>query len=135
MNIRVRQTDFFVQNMRTRMPFKYGIATLLALPHLILRTQIEIDGKIYLGFAADGLPPKWFTKDPATTFEQDLAAMLEVIRSACAIAEKIAAQPTVFALWREVHERQSEWAGDRFPPLLWNFGVTLIERAVIDGFC
>src|SRR5438034_7949318 len=99
MTIRVRHTDFFVRNMRTRMPFKYGIATLRALPHLILRTQVDIDGKTHVGFAADGLPPKWFTKDPATTFEQDLADMLEVIRAACGLAEAAPAQPTPFALW------------------------------------
>src|SRR2546430_8931445 len=30
---------------------------------------------------------------------------------------------------------QKSWAADKkFPPLLWNFGVTLVERAVIEAF-
>src|SRR5262245_29723526 len=111
MKIRVRQTEFFVRNMRTRMPFKYGIATLKALPHLILRSSVEIDGKPQHGFAADGLPPKWFTKDPSTTFESDLADMLEVIRSECAIAENVGECASVFDLWRKTHEEQSRAMG------------------------
>jgi len=135
MVIRVHHSDFFVLNLRTRMPFRYGIATLRALPHLIVRATVEVDGKTVAGFAADGLPPKWFTKDPTSTYAQELADMVEVIRHACALAREISTQRTPFALWRSVYEAQSAWARGRFPALLSNFGVSLIERAVIDGFC
>src|SRR5215213_1176354 len=61
MSLRVRATDMRVLPMHTRMPFRYGIATLTALPHLFVRVEAEIDGVSCVGVASDGLVPKWFT--------------------------------------------------------------------------
>jgi hypothetical protein len=44
MSVRVRATDLRVLPMHTRMPFRYGIATLTTLPHLFVRVEAEIDG-------------------------------------------------------------------------------------------
>jgi hypothetical protein len=41
----------------------------------------------------------------------------------------------VFEWWRKLYRAQGQWAGVTYPPLLWNFGVSLVERAVIDAFC
>src|SRR5262249_53132013 len=83
------------------------------------------------------LPPKWFTKNPATTFEQDLPEMLKVIDHAAKLAEEIAHSPiSFFDLWRELYRQQTAWAGaQRIAPLLVNLGVSLVERAVLDGLC
>jgi len=135
MSIRVSHIDFRVLHMHTRMPFKYGIATLTALPHLIVTLDGTIDGRAAHGFASDGLPPKWFTKDPATTFEDDLRDMLEVIQHAAAIACEVVEAETVFDLWQQVHSMQMRWSAGTYPPLLANLGVSLIERAAIDAFC
>ena len=133
--LRVVQTDLRAVNMRTRMPFKYGIATLTALPHLFVRVEVEIDGRRQWGIAADGLPPKWFTKDPKTTFTADLKEMMGVIRSACELAVEAGESGTVFDLWLSIHKAQERKMGGQTPPLLWNFGVSLIERAIIDAYC
>jgi hypothetical protein len=139
--LRVRKTDLFVLNMRTRMPFRYGIATLVALPHLFVKIELELDaggGPIHrlVGLSADHLPPKWFTKQPHTKYADDIAEMIDVIRSACGIAQKLGPMPTVFQLWRELYAQQGRWGvKKRYPPLLWGFGVSLLERAVIDAFC
>jgi len=136
MSIRILTTELYVLNMRTRMPFRYGIATLTALPHLFVRAQVDIDGQQQFGLAADGLPPKWFTKDPDTSFEDDLDEMLHVIRSACTFAEDVGSAESVFALWQRIYHAQERWAAaEDLPPLLWNFGVSLVERALIDAFC
>jgi hypothetical protein len=140
MTIRLLATDLHIHNLRTRMPFKYGIATLTVVPHLFVRLQIEVDGVISSGRAADSLPPKWFTKDPATTMQQDIAEMLDVIRAACDHAKAIGQAATVFAFWQQLYAAQKTWAEARralpaYPPLLWNFGVSLVERALIDAFC
>ena len=76
MSIRVLDTALFLLNMRTRMPFRYGITTLTALPHLFFQATVEIDGRRQTGVAADHLPPKWFTKNPDTTPQQDIAGLL-----------------------------------------------------------
>jgi hypothetical protein len=135
MRLQVREIELFTLEMRTRMPFRYGIAMLEALPHLFLRATVEVNGKPHIGLAADHLPPKWFTKNPATSPQQDIDEILAVIRSACAIAKNAGAFGSVFDLWRAVYHEQLRGSIGKFPPLLANFGVTLIERAVIDAFC
>jgi hypothetical protein len=83
------------------------------------------------------LPPKWFTKHPATTFEQDLPEMLQAISHAAKRAERIAASPvSFFDLWRELYRQQTDWADARHTAsLVANLGVSLVERAVLDGLC
>lgn len=122
---------------RTRFPFRYGIASMTDVPHLFLRTRVESGAASATGLAAEGLPPKWFTKDPTTTFEQDLPEMLRVIRHATALAEQIARAPvSYFDFWRELSRQQAQWAGARgTAPLLANLGVSLAERAVLAGLC
>jgi len=136
MKIRVKRCQYHVLDMRTRMPFQYGIATLTALPHLFVSVEADINGVTFRGVAAEGLPPKWFTKNPKTLFEEDLPALLEVITVAGEGAVSAGEQPSVFAFWDEVYRRQEAWAAATpHPPLLWGFGVSVLERAVIDAFC
>ena len=131
----LKQVDFRVLPMRTRFPFKYGIASLTALPHLVLQADVEIDGVLAKGIASEGLPPKWFTKQPDTTFEEDLPSMLEVIGHAAGLA--LSATPSsFFELWFNIHETQSAWASETgHPSLLANLGVSLVERALLDALC
>ena len=136
MSIRVRQFQLYLHNIQTRMPFRYGIAEMTAVPHLILKVDCEIDGEMVTGFSADSLIPKWFTKDPETAYRDDLADMLAVIKQAGAFAHQAGEAVSAFALWREVYRLQEAWAGEKgYPSLLWNFGVSLVERAVIDALC
>ena len=136
MKLLIRQTDIHVCNLRSRMPFRYGIATMTALPHLFVRVLIELNGHQQWGIAADHLPPKWFTKDPQTPYRDEIDAMLTVITQACRFATESSAAPTVFAFWRELYTRQKEWAARTiYPPLLWGFGVSLVERALLDAYC
>ena len=135
MKLRVRLTELFLINLRTRMPFRYGITTVRALPHVVLRAGVEVDGKLVHGFAADNLPPKWFTKNPQTPFSHDVREMIEVIQAACGFASQVPESPSIYHLWRTTWDAQSTWAQSKYPPLLWNFGVSLIERAIIDAFC
>lgn len=129
--------EFFVQRTRTRFPFRYGIASMTDVPHLFVRTRVTVGNKSSFGLTSEGLPPKWFTKNPTTTFEQDLPEMLEVISHAAKLAGQIAQTPvTFFDFWRELYQQQSDWAkSSSLAPLLANLGVSLVERAVLDGLC
>ena len=129
--------EFFVRRTRTRFPFRYGIASMTEVPHLFVRTKVTVEGKSSIGLSSEGLPPKWFTKDPTTTFEQDLPEMLQVINHAAKLAESIAQSPiSFFDFWRELYRQQSNWADARhIASLLANLGVSLVERAVLDGLC
>ncbi len=134
---RLLDLRFHVLPMRTRFPFRYGIASMTAVPHLFVSVRLENEGREVAGVAAEGLPPKWFTKTPDTPFENDLAEMLAVIQNAARIASNAAAHPTAFfPWWRDLHDEQKRWASLRgLPPLLANLGVSLMERAVLDALC
>lgn len=136
MRVAVDSAGGYVLEVRTRMPFRYGIATMTELPHVFIYVDLEVDGQRCRGLAADGLPPKWFTKDPNTTVEDDLTDMLATIEAALAHAGEVGSAESVFDLWSAVYRAQQRWgAGRGFPPLLWAFGVSLVERAVIDAYC
>lgn len=136
MKIKITHTRLHALNMKARMPFRYGIASLEALPHLFVQAEITVDGQPFLGLASDGLPPKWFTKDPNTSFETELSDMINVIRHACDKGVEIDTSDSIFELWTQLMDAQEAWADPvGYPPLLGFFGVSLIERAVIDAFC
>lgn len=137
MEFQIHEIHFHVLPMRTRFPFKYGIASLNALPHLFVSVTLSVDGKTGQGLASEGLAPKWFTKDPTTSCEQDLAEMLAVIQNASRIAENAAMQPIrYFPWWQALYQEQARWAGvKQIPSLLANLGVSLMERAVLDALC
>ena len=72
MNIHILHGDVFLLDVRTRLPFKYGIVTMTRTPHAFVRIRLEVDGKPAAGIAADHLPPKWFTKDPTKPIEDEI---------------------------------------------------------------
>ncbi len=123
--------------MRTRFPFRYGIAALTWVPHVFLTVDLLVEGQLKRGLASEGLPPKWFTKNPEDPFERDLAEMVAVIQNACRIGRHAAAVPRDFpGWWRDVYDEQASWAKQRGQPgLLAGLGVSLLERAVLDGLC
>jgi hypothetical protein len=136
MSVRLQRIDLNVVNTRTRMPFRYGIASMTAVPHLFVTATVSCDGVSGQGIAADGLAPKWFTKDADSSIRADIEEMIEVIRAAADHALAVGEAATVFDFWQQVYQAQQAWGGARgYPPLLWAFGVTLVERAMIDAHC
>ncbi len=135
MSLCVRHGQTRLINLRTRMPFKYGIATMTDVPYAFLKLEIEVDGCAHIGTAADNLPPKWFTKDPARALGEEMREMLAVIEHARQSAQDMSAS-SPFEFWQELHARQSAWGAEqRLPPLLTGFGTSMVERALIEGFC
>jgi hypothetical protein len=133
--IRLLSAELFRLELRARMPFRYGIATMTEVPQIIARLTFEIAYQRATGLAADLLPPKWFTKDPARPLAEEINEMLRVIRAAVRHATALRA-PTAFAFWRELYAAQAAWAAaEGLPPLLSNFGTSLVERALLHAVC
>jgi hypothetical protein len=137
MRIAVKETRLGLRNSTTRLPFRYGAACLTSCPQAVLSATVEVDGKISVGFAGDCLPPSWFDKSPEKDFAAQVDDMLTVIRLAeQAFAEELATPAAFFPAWhrtlRRVHGRCSELD---LPPLLASFGVSMVERAIIDAIC
>jgi hypothetical protein len=135
MNLHIRAGDIHRLDLRTRMPFKYGIATMTRTPHVFVRLAVEIDGTLWTGVSADHLPPKWFTKDPARPIADEIDEMLRVIAHARQAAIGLRG-PSAFDLWRQLWAAQAAWGqAQGLPPLLTHFGTSLLERALIEAIC
>lgn len=122
--------------LTTRLPFRYGIATMTDVPHVFLSTEWDIYGTKAAGLASEHLPPKWFTKDPDTPVEDEIETMLEVIRKAVTLARDCHPARNVFAWWQQLQSAMSAWAGkNQIPSLLAGLGTSLVERSLLDAYC
>jgi len=135
MPLRVKSTEVHLINLDSRLTFRYGIAVMKGMPHCVVHAHLEDEHGTHKGVASDNFAPKWFTKNPETTFRHDSDEMLKVIEHACEAAEKAGSKETVFDLYKSIDTAQKTWAlKENIPPLLANFGTSLIERAIIDAF-
>ena len=135
MEINIESIKFKQIHISTRMPFRYGITTMTHLPHLFVLVQANFSGRSQFGISSDHLPPKWFTKDPESDPQEDIAEMRLVIKNAGILAHQISSK-NIFDFWFELYQRQTLWAEtNNVPLLLAHFGTSLIERALIDAFC
>lgn len=132
--VRVLEGRWYLRPVRTRMPFRYGSATLTRVPILHLRALVEAaDGRRAEGWAADCLPPGWFDKRPGRTFRDDIAGLRWSAEQALAAALE---QPpdTAFALWDTAEQATRAAGAERDePPLVRAFGPALLERSLIDA--
>src|SRR5687767_9501141 len=133
--VRVKSAELYRIDLKTRIPFRYGIATMTEVPEVFLKVQGEFEGATAMGVSSDCLPPKWFTKVAEKGLEEEVEEMLGVIGNALELAGSIK-ERSVFSFWYRLYEQQEIWAQSRhMPPLLAHFGTSLVERALIDGFC
>ena len=102
-------------------------------PVIFLRLGVEFDGAREFGIASDLLPPKWFTKEPARSLQEEIAEMLQVIRRAAETALGLEGV-NPFEIWWQLYQAQLAWGTTQaLPPLLTNFGVSLVERALLEA--
>jgi L-alanine-DL-glutamate epimerase-like enolase superfamily enzyme len=137
MKIALRETRLGLRNSTTRIPFRYGNACLTRCPQATLGATIESEGKLQTGYSGDCLPPGWFDKTPGRPFSQQIKDMLAVIAASEAIFREEFARPVAFfPAWRVAEDRIHQLAVERkFTPLLASFGVSLVERAMLDAIC
>ncbi len=130
--LKVHEVKFSHAWVRTRFPFRYGIASMTTAPHVLVRAEVECGGKFYTGWSAETWVPKWFTKNPATTYAQDLPDMCRTLEHAAAAAMEPREPAILFDWWRALYAAQSEL---NVPPLLGHMSTAMIERAVTHAVC
>ena len=133
MTLKVVSVTFAHQWVRTRFPFRYGIASMTEAPHVLVRAVVECGGRIHEGLSAETWVPKWFTKNPDMSYAEDLPAMCRTLRHAAEAAAAPREALSLFAWWRQLYAAQSELAG--IPPLLAHLGTAMLERAVTHAVC
>lgn len=136
MTVSISATSCHIVDLETRIPFHFGNVEVTELPKVFLRVEANIDGQPQDGIAMGGLIPGWFYKDPEMDLEAGYRNMITAFRSAADIAQDLDPQHTAFGFWQSLYERQREWAANTdLPPLLWAYGVSLVEQALIDSVC
>ncbi|WP_435320742.1 enolase C-terminal domain-like protein [Haloarchaeobius sp. TZWSO28] len=123
-------------DLALRLPFHFGNATIRRVPHLLLALDVDVDGRRTQGVAAENLIAPLFVKDRDRSYEAGAAEMLETVATACRFALDQDPLGNAFALQQAVAAAQaSHYAGTHTPPLEYGFGVSMVERAVIDAVC
>jgi len=137
MRLALKNSQLGLRNSTTRMPFRYGVASLTRCPQAVVRVTIECQGQVRDGFSGDCLPPSWFDKSPGKDFEQQVDDMLRVIAlSRRVYADAFATATAFFPAWLACHDEiQKNCTALGVPPLLASFGSSLLERALIDAVC
>ncbi|MGI9452614.1 MAG: mandelate racemase [Geminicoccaceae bacterium] len=135
--VRLLECRAGLRNVRTRMPFRFGVVTIEASPLLTLAADIELaDGRRATGYAADFLAFRWFDKRPEKSLADNCADLLAAVQCAEALYRDAASEGyrAPFKLWHETHGEVERWAlANDFNRLGASFGSSMLERAVIDG--
>jgi L-alanine-DL-glutamate epimerase-like enolase superfamily enzyme len=132
-SLQILSFDLYRHDVRLRMPFRYGIATMTEGPVVFVRLRVDDGGREVSGIASDLLPPKWFTKIPDKPIAEEIDELLRVILHASQTAVGLRGE-NAFEIWRQLYEAQAAWGQqEKLPALLWNFGVSLVERALIEA--
>lgn len=136
MGITIHGTEQYVCQLNNRMPFHFGNVTVERAVRTVVTVDIGVDGEVETGFAMGTIGSGWFLKDPSLSLSELVERYLDVTEAVRNHVEAIGEAPTVFELWRTMFERQEAWAATTdHPPLLWGYGVSLFEQAIIDAFC
>lgn len=104
-------------------------------PQAIMRAEVDVDGCRQFGYAGDCLPPSWFDKSPDRDYSEQIADMTASAQVAGDVFQDRFRQPTSFfdGWWEAQSEAQQAGDQRQWPGLLSGFGVSLVERAMMDA--
>ena len=136
MKFSVTEITLLERDVRLRMPFRFGAATLTEAPQAFARARIRLEnGTEAEGGAAEMLVPKWFDKDPALSNE----ASIGQLRAALFMARDAylsGGENTAYGHWIDNYGAQIALGALRgLNSLTACFGPALLDRALLDALC
>ncbi|MGO4569483.1 mandelate racemase [Rhizobium sp. 2YAF20] len=136
LKIKLVETDAFERPVTLRLPFRFGAATLRQARQAFLRVRIEdACGRSASGIAAELMVPKWFDKSPALSNDDNADQLRSSLRLACE-AVKAAGFGSAFSLHSAVEKAHHLRAtAENLNGLIASFGLSLVNRAVVDALC
>lgn len=132
--IRLRSYRLFSHRFALSKPFRFGIASLTWLEHLLVEATFDVDGTTVVGYAGENLAPRWFVKDPTLAIEHEVLRLRDAVRLALESGCALGPCPTPFDLWWRLHRRVRDGSLLE-PPLLAQLAESFVERAAIDAWC
>jgi hypothetical protein len=134
----IEDVRFYIRNRTLRLPFRYGKACLTAAPLLHCRLRVKGEnGVTGEGVSGDMLPPKWFDKSPEKTFRNNIDELIQAARiGEQSFRDAAANAETPFRIWQHADATARKQAADKgLNGLTAGFGVSILERAMIDAAC
>jgi hypothetical protein len=133
-SIRLEEVACFERDVKLRLPFRFGAATLTRATQAVIRLTLALDdGRTVSGIAAETLAAKWFDKNPLFSDEQNL----QQLRQSLALAiDLYRAQgwSTPFGLYASSYQDQLHNGAELgLLPLVACFGPALLDRAILDA--
>jgi hypothetical protein len=134
--LRLVEVDTQERELRFRMPFRFGAATLDVCRQLVVRIRAEVDSAVQSGVAAEFALPKWFDKSPELRESDNVEQLRRSLALAVEVYRGAGRERSPFALHRAcVGEQLRRCEREGLPPLVAGFGVALVDRALIDAAC
>jgi hypothetical protein len=133
---RLREASVYSRQVKTRMPFRFGRATMTQMPILHLRLKLEsASGEVVDGASACGIPPLWFDKAAGKTHADNIQDLSVSLRLALDEYMKLDAAP-IWYLHKVAEPAVRKTATAKgMNDLTAGFGVALVDSALIDAVC
>lgn len=132
--IQLRAFSRHLRLIPLRRPFRFGIAQLNELEHVVFVGQFEIDGQLVEGRVGENMSGRWFVKDPSLTLEEENRRLRTAISTAARFATDLTPAKSPFDFWWALHQRvRGEHAIQ--PPLAAQLAEAMLERAAINAWC
>ncbi|MEZ6072692.1 MAG: hypothetical protein R3C10_21125 [Pirellulales bacterium] len=134
MKFALKETRLGLRDSHTRIAFRYGNTCLTECPQAVFEVVIETDTGVASGYSGDCLPPGWFDKTPGRSFPDQIGDMLAAVQIATDAFTAAAEKPlTFFSAWHDAYQAIHGSEAARRNPLLASFGLSFVERAVMDA--
>ncbi|GLK83966.1 enolase C-terminal domain-like protein [Ancylobacter defluvii] len=131
----IARIDAYERMMPFAHPFRFGAVAVEAAPQAFVRVAIDLPGIGRIeGASAEMMMPKWFDKDPAKSPGRTIDDLRASLAAAARVFIERGEADTAFGHHAAALERQTAWAeGEGIARLAGNFGVALIDKAVLDA--
>jgi hypothetical protein len=137
LSFRIVAAHAFERDVRLRLPFRFGAATVNAAPQAFVRVRVRTeDGREAEGVAAELMIPKWFDKSPDKTNDDNIDDLRGALLDACAAYTSDGRSVTAFGHCAAHYQSlQDQGAVQGRTALATGFGGALLDRAVLDAAC
>ncbi len=133
---RLREASVFSRQVKTRMPFRFGRATMTQMPILHLRLKVEtLEGTLLTGVSACGIPPLWFDKADGKTHADNIQDLSVSLRMALDAYMQLDAAPVWFLHKIAEPPVRKAATAKGLNGLTAGYGIALIDSALIDAAC
>lgn len=136
MRVRLIEIERRERPYRLRMPFRFGVTTATHGRQAIVRARVRLeDGREATGWSAEALGAKWFDKNTSLTDAENHHQLRRALELASgAYIEN--GWNTPFGHFATLYGGHRDRCADEdLNALIASYGQSLVDRAVLDGFC